>query len=199
MMKRWHMCAQFAIFHQYAAAYCIPALISVMIGCVAVTPSWGSANNAESTFIHLAGENQSLKSVFSEITAKTGYKVIFDLDEQLKKARFTFKCENESIFQALKKIVKKAGVENFVIVADEKNRSLKVINFDHLTSMQGLSVTHPHDTGLTAQQLKALRKEQKKKIQMMNQNPDEIVIPLEGSQPGITRAQLQAFHKRQKK
>ena len=33
----------------------------------------------------------------------------------------------------------------------------------------------------------------------MKNNADEIVIPLEGDHPGVTRRQLQALHERQKK
>jgi hypothetical protein len=187
----------FRVFFQYVGNLLILALVSIILGNIAIAPSWGSAKNSPSVFITLKGENLSLKNIFSEISNRTGYRVIFDLDEQLENERFTFKWENESLVRALREIVKRAGIHNFVIVTDDKNQTLKVLNFDLLTSMRNLPVIQSDDTGLTLQQLKTLHEEQKKKIEMMNKNLDEIVIPPQGDHPGVTRGQLQALHERQ--
>lgn len=194
-----HMFWRFRLYYKLLGMLLILGLLNLFWGDFAVSACWGSAEASEFPVISLKGENLSLKKIFNEIQHKTGYKILFDVDEVSENARFSVNWDNQSLNQSVREIVKKAGVKNFAIVTDNGNRTLKVINFDHALLPQTVPIINSDGTGLTPQQLEALHERQEKKIEEMRNNPDEIVIPPQGDQPGMTRRQLQALHERQKK
>ena len=105
---------------------------------------------------------------------------------------------NQSLIQAMRELVKKAGKQNFVIITDNEDRMLKVYSFDREPSPRSApnkSTIVLNGTGLTQQELIALHERQRQEIKLMNR-PDEMVIPPISGQPGLTRGELQALHER---
>ena len=189
---------QIRVCYKSLAILLILGLVDIILDNITVLPSWGSGKISESPVISLRGENLSLKNICKEISIQTGYQILFDFDEQSENARITVKWDNQFLNQSVREILKKIGIQNFVIVTDDENRTLNVFNFDR-RPLPRTAPTISDGTGLTLQELMAVHERQKKEMKMNKKDPDEILIQPEDGHPGVTRRELQNLHDRQKK
>lgn len=189
--------------HKRGGLLCILSLLSISI--FIINPTFAAVNSAKEPVVTVTAKNESLKKVLEKISKATGYKV--EVTEGWENRLISADFINAPLDTSLKKIIKALGGPSNSIVTYENTKNIKINIFE--SSARSFSnineVNLEYDDNkvmgfdLTFTELKELHEKQEQEFKKESQDSNEIVIPAEGDQPAVTRAQLEALHEKQNK